>query len=138
MSSPNDFNQAIIDEFRANRGQVGGGFAGTPLVLLTTTGAKSGTLRVNPLAALVEGDHLYVIASKAGAPTNPDWYHNILAKSEVGVEFGDETFEADAVPVEGAERDRLYALQAERVPTFSEYARSTDRVIPIVELRRRA
>ena len=84
MSEMNDFNRAVIDEFRANHGVVGGAFAGAPMVLLTTTGAKSGQKRVNPLAALVQGDTLYVVASKAGAPTNPDWYHNLLANARGG------------------------------------------------------
>ncbi|HVT41383.1 MAG TPA: nitroreductase family deazaflavin-dependent oxidoreductase [Acidimicrobiales bacterium] len=132
-----DFNQAIIEEFRANGGKVGGGFDGAPMVLLTTTGAKSGKTRVNPVVALVEGDHLYVFASKAGAPTNPDWYHNLVAHPVVGVEFGTEKFEADAVPVTGAERDRLYAAQVAVMPGFGEYEKATTRVIPVVELRRR-
>jgi hypothetical protein len=86
MSDMNDFNQGVIEEFRANGGKVGGGFAGAPVVLLTTTGAKSGATRVNPLVALVEGDDLYVFASKAGAPTSPDWYHNLVANPQVEVE----------------------------------------------------
>ena len=92
MTDMKDFNKAVIEEFRANHGKVGGGFEGMPMVLLSTTGAKSGLRRTNPLAALVDGDHLYVIASKAGAPTHPDWYHNVLATPEVEVEFGDEKF----------------------------------------------
>jgi len=138
MTDMKDFNQAVIEEFRANHGKVGGGFEGMPMVLLTTTGAKSGLSRTNPLAALVDGDHLYVIASKAGAPTHPDWYHNVLATPEVEVEFGDETFAATAVPVSREERDRLYALQVQRVPGFGDYEKSTDRVIPVVELVRSA
>ena len=138
MTDMKDFNQAVIEEFRANHGKVGGGFEGMPMVLLTTTGAKSGLQRTNPLAALVDGEHLYVIASKAGAPTHPDWYHNVLATPEVEVEFGDETFAATAVPVSREERDRLYALQVERVPGFGDYEKSTDRVIPVVELVRGA
>ena len=138
MTDMKDFNQAVIEEFRANHGKVGGGFEGMPMVLLTTTGAKSGLERTNPLAALVDGEHLYVIASKAGAPTHPDWYHNVLATPEVEVEFGDETFAATAVPVSREERDRLYALQVERVPGFGDYEKSTDRVIPVVELVRGA
>jgi len=131
-----DFNRGVIEEFRANHGKVGGGFDGAPIVLLTTTGAKSGQKRLNPLVALVEGDTLYVFASKAGAPTNPDWYHNLLATPEVGVEFGDEQFSAVAVPVTGPERDRIYAAQVARMPGFADYEKATDRVIPVVELRR--
>jgi deazaflavin-dependent oxidoreductase (nitroreductase family) len=132
-----DFNQGVIDEFGANRGVVGGGFAGTPMVLLTTTGARSGKTRVNPLAVLVEGDGLYVFASKGGADTDPDWFRNLLAHPEVGVEFGDDRFDAVAVPVTGAERDRLFAAQAALLPAFAEYETKTARVIPVVELRRR-
>ncbi|HEX4434077.1 MAG TPA: nitroreductase family deazaflavin-dependent oxidoreductase [Acidimicrobiales bacterium] len=132
-----DFNSAVIEEFRANHGQVGGGFAGAPMVLLTTTGAKSGAKRVNPLVALVQGDQLYVIASKAGAPTSPDWYHNLLAHPAVEVEFGDDRFEATAVAItSGPERDRLYAAQVAVQPGFADYEKATTRVIPVVELRR--
>jgi deazaflavin-dependent oxidoreductase (nitroreductase family) len=137
MSDMSDFNKGVIEEFRANHGKVGGGFAGAPMVLLTTTGAKSGEKRVNPLVPLVDGDHLYVIASKAGAPTSPDWYHNLLANPEVGVEFGDDQFAATAVPItSGPERDRLYAAQVAVQPGFADYEKSTTRVIPVVELRR--
>jgi deazaflavin-dependent oxidoreductase (nitroreductase family) len=138
MSEMSDFNRAVIDEFRANHGKVGGGFAGAVMVLLTTTGAKSGERRVNPLVGLVDGDTLYVVASKGGAPTSPDWYHNLLAHPEVEVEFGDERFEATAVPIlSGPERDRLYAAQVAQQPGFADYEKATTRVIPIVELRRR-
>jgi deazaflavin-dependent oxidoreductase (nitroreductase family) len=138
MSDTNDFNRGVIEEFRANHGKVGGGFAGSPMVLLTTTGAKSGRKRVNPLVGLRDGDTLYVVASKAGAPTSPDWYHNLLANPSVGVEFGDESFEATAVPItSGPERDRLYAAQVAAMPGFAEYEKATERVIPIVELRRK-
>ena len=133
-----DFNQAIIEEFRANHGAVGGPFAGAPVVLLTTTGARTGQKRVNPLVALVEDGTLYVFASKAGAPTNPDWYHNLLAHPEVEVEFGGDRFEAVATPVTGAERDRLFAAQVDKQPGFADYEKATDRLIPVVELRRQA
>ena len=135
MSEMQDFNSGVIEEFRANHGRVAA-FGDTPVVLLTTTGAKTGTRRLNPLAALIEGDRLYVFASKAGAPTHPDWYHNLIATPEVVVELGDETFDAVAVPVNGPERDRLYAAQAALVSTFADYEKKTDRVIPVVELRR--
>ena len=137
MSEMTDFNRAVIDEFRANHGKVGGGFAGATMVLLTTTGAKSGEKRVNPLVGLVDDGTLYVVASKAGAPTSPDWYHNLVAHPKVEVEFGDERFEATAVPiVSGPERDRLYAAQVAVQPGFADYEKATTRVIPIVELRR--
>jgi len=134
----NDFNRSIIEEFRANHGKVGGPFDGAPIVLLTTTGAKSGTVRVNPLAALPgDDDILYVFASKGGAPSNPDWYHNVVAHPDVEVEFGDERFTATATPVTGEARDRLFAEQVRRMPAFGDYERQTTRVIPVVELRRR-
>jgi len=138
MTEANDFNRAIIEEFRANHGKVGGPFEGAPMVLLTTTGAKSGTTRVNPLAALPSDEDgvLYVFASKAGAPTNPDWYHNVLAHPDVEVEYGDERHAAVATPVMGAERDRLYAEQVTRMPGFADYERKASRVIPVIELRR--
>ena len=137
MSDMSDFNKGVIEEFRANHGKVGGGFDGAPVVLLTTTGAKTRQKRVNPLVALVEGHTLYVVASKAGAPTNPDWYHNLVANPDVEVEFGDERFAAVAVPVGGAERDRLFAAQIAHQPAFAEYEKATTRVIPVVELRRK-
>jgi len=133
-----DFNRGVIEEFRANHGVVGGPFEGAPVVLLTTTGARSGQTRVNPLVGLVEDGTLYVFASKAGAPTNPDWYHNLLAHPDVKVEFGDDRFDAVASPVTGPERDRLFAVQVERMPGFGDYEKATDRVIPVVELRRKA
>jgi deazaflavin-dependent oxidoreductase (nitroreductase family) len=136
MSGMRDFNQGIIDEFRANHGAVGGPFAGAPVVLLTTTGARTGQKRVNPLVGLVDDGALYVFASKAGAPTNPDWYHNLVAHPEVEVEFGDERFDAVATPVSGPERDRLFAAQVAAQPGFADYEKATERVIPVVELRR--
>ena len=138
MSDMSDFNRGVIEEFRANHGKVGGGFDGAPMVLLTTTGAKSGEKRVNPLVGLLDDGTLYVVASKAGAPTSPDWYHNLVANPEVGVEFGDERFEATAVPItSGPERDRLYAAQVAVQPGFADYEKATTRVIPVVELRRK-
>lgn len=134
--SMNDFNASIIAEFRANGGKVGGPFEGAPMVLLTTTGAKSGLPRVAPLVYYSEGDRRIIFASKAGAPTNPDWFHNIVANPTVTVEIGTETYEATAQVVEGAERDRIYAAQAAIMPGFAEYQEKTTRVIPIVELVR--
>jgi deazaflavin-dependent oxidoreductase (nitroreductase family) len=136
MADANDFNSQIIEEFRANHGVVGGPFEGMTLVLLSTVGAKSGTTRTNPLAARIEGDRVFVFASKAGAPTNPDWYHNILADPAVTVELGDETFEAVATVLEGRERDRVYAANAELNPGFKAYQDGTDRIIPVVALDR--
>jgi deazaflavin-dependent oxidoreductase (nitroreductase family) len=137
MTDMNDFNQAIIEEFRANDGVVGGGFAGAPIVLLTTIGAKSGLERVAPLVCLPgEDGTLHVFASKGGAPTHPDWYRNLVANPTVTVEFGTERYEATAVEVTGAEHDELYAEQERRMPQFSEYKANTDRVIPVIALRR--
>jgi len=137
MSDMNDFNSQIIAEFRSNAGVVGGNFAGMPLVLLTTTGAKSGLPRINPLACqLAEDGTIYVFASKAGATTDPDWYRNLVANPAVHVEHGTESFDAVAESVTGAARDEIYARQAAGFPTFAEYEKTANRVIPVVALRR--
>jgi len=136
MTDVNDWNTQIIQEFRENNGNVGGNFEGAPMVLLNTTGAKTGKSRTNPLVALVDDDRVFIFASKAGAPTNPDWYHNIIAKPRVTVEQGTERYEAEASVVQGAERDRLFGIQKERMPGFADYEAGTDRVIPVIELRR--
>ena len=133
----NDWNRQIIEEFHANGGKVGGPFAGARMLLLNTTGAKSGQLRTNPLVYLAEGGRIFVFASKAGGPTNPDWYHNVVAHPGVTVEIGTEKFPATAVVVEGEERDQIYAKQAKAVPGFAEYEKKTTRKIPVVELVRR-
>jgi len=131
-----DFNAGVIKEFRENKGKVGA-FGDAPVVLLHTTGAQSGEERVNPLVALMDGDRVYVVASKGGAPTNPDWYHNLVAHPEVRVELGTERFDAVATPITGPERDRLFAAQVAAQPGFAEYEKSAgSRVIPVVELRR--
>jgi deazaflavin-dependent oxidoreductase (nitroreductase family) len=132
----NDWNAQTIEQFRANQGKLGGQFEGAPMLLLTTTGAKTGQKRVNPMMYQAEGDAIYVFASKAGAPTNPDWYHNLVANPGVTVERGTETYEAIATPVTGAERDRIYAIQGERYPGFAEYQEKTTRTIPVVSLER--
>ncbi len=136
MSEYNDWNQKIIDEFRSSGGHVGEQFAGAPLLLLTSTGAKTGEKRTTPMMYLVDGDRLAVFASKAGAPTNPDWYHNLLAHPRATIEVGTDTFDVDAEVASPEERDRLYAIQAERYPGFKEYEEKTTRVIPVVLLRR--
>ncbi len=138
MSDPNDWNRKIIEEFRANGGAVGGPFEGAPLLLLTTTGAKSGRAHTTPVMYLADGDRYVVFASKAGAPTNPAWYHNLRANPRVHLEVGSDAFEAQAVVLTGEERDRLYALQAERFPGFAEYQQKTVRVIPVIALERAA
>ncbi len=133
-SSPHDFNARIIDEFRANGGQVGEPFANTPLLLLHHVGAKSGIERVNPLAYLRDGDHYVVFASKGGAPTNPDWYHNLRAHPKVTIEVGTDTLSAVAAEATGEERERLFNAQAERSPAFADYQRRTSRTIPVMVL----
>jgi deazaflavin-dependent oxidoreductase (nitroreductase family) len=134
MSDVSDWNRKIIEEFRANDGQVGGQFQGAPILLLHTKGAKSGKERVTPMMYLDLDGRRFVFASKAGADTNPDWYHNLIAHPDVTVEAGAETYSANAAPVTGADRDRIYSEQAERYPGFAEYQQKTERVIPVVEL----
>ena len=132
-----DFNTDLIEEFRVNDGKTSGPFAGAPLMLFTHTGAKSGKQRTNPIVYTRDGDNLVIIASKGGAPTNPDWYYNLVANPEVTVELpGGETFKARAREVHGDERDRLFAAQAELMPGFKEYEAKTTRVIPVFVLER--
>ena len=133
-TSPQDFNAQIIDEFRANHGRVGGPFEGSTLLLLHHVGAKSGQDRVNPLVYNRDGERYVVLASKAGAPTNPDWYHNLKAHPDVRIEVGTETIDARAEEATGEERDRLFGAQAERSPQFAEYQSKTERVIPVIVL----
>ncbi|MEO3837180.1 nitroreductase family deazaflavin-dependent oxidoreductase [Nonomuraea sp. B10E8] len=129
-----DFNQQVIDEFRANEGRVGGMFEGAPLLLLTTTGAKSGKQSTTPLMYLPDGDRHVVIASAGGADKHPAWYHNLRATPKATIEVGVDTFEARAVAVEGEERDRLYARMVAQAPQFAEYEAKTTRRIPVVVL----
>lgn len=136
MSDVNAWNAKVIDEFRANEGKLGGQFQGAPVLLLRTTGAKSSIERTNPMMYMDDNGRRYVFASKAGADSNPDWYHNLVANPQVTVELGGETFRALATPVAGADRDRIYAIQAERYPGFREYQEKTSRVIPVVEIVR--
>jgi deazaflavin-dependent oxidoreductase (nitroreductase family) len=137
MNEYKAWNRPIIEEFRANGGQVGGPYAGVPLLLLTTTGAKSGQQRFNPLAYHADGERLVVIASKAGAPSHPDWYHNLVAHPDVTVEVGTETFEARASVVQGAQRDELYANRVALMPNFAAYQAKVTRTIPVVVLTRK-
>ncbi|MDA0566333.1 nitroreductase/quinone reductase family protein [Streptomonospora sp. S1-112] len=137
--SPAAFNRRVIAEFRANGGAVGGMFAGAPLVLLTTAGARTGRPHTNPAVYARDGERLLVFASNAGGPRNPAWYHNLLAHPQVTVEIGDgrggvAVHAARAVPLDGEERDRQYALQAERDPAFAAYQDATARTIPVVAL----
>ncbi|GAA1736632.1 nitroreductase family deazaflavin-dependent oxidoreductase [Nonomuraea bangladeshensis] len=130
----NDFNQQIIDEFRANGGRVGGMFEGSPLLLLTTTGARSGRQVTTPVMYLPDDERYVIIASNAGADTHPAWYHNLRAHPVATVEVGTETFQAKAVPVEGEERDQLYARMVAVAPQFADYERKTSRRIPVLAL----
>ncbi len=130
----NDWNATIIAEFRSNNGVVGGPFEGAPVLLLHTKGAKSGKERINPMMYLDYEGKRYIFASYAGAPTHPDWYHNLVANPDVTVEVGTETYEATASPVSMDERDRIYPVQAERFANFAEYETLTTRKIPVVEL----
>ncbi len=136
LSNVNEWNKAIIAEFRANGGKVGGQFEGAPLLLLHTIGAKSGQERINPLAYTQDGDRLVVIASKAGAPSNPDWYYNIAANPVVTVEVGTEQFQAHATIADEPERTRLFDQMAAIMPGFAEYQRNTTRTIPVIVLTR--
>src|SRR5690242_745560 len=133
-TSPQDFNARIIEEFRANDGVVGGPFEGATLLLLHHVGAKSGKDRVNPLVYNRDGDRYVVFASKAGAPTNPDWYHNIKANPNTTIEVGTDTIEVVASEASGEERDRLFDAQVQRSPQFGEYRDKPDRVIPVILL----
>ncbi|TCP57070.1 deazaflavin-dependent oxidoreductase (nitroreductase family) [Tamaricihabitans halophyticus] len=130
-----DFNQQIIDEFRANKGRVGGPFEGARLLLLTTTGARTGGKHTTPLGYLPdENDRVLVIGSAGGAPNHPDWFHNVLANPQVTVETGLYSYQANAVEVTGAERDRLFARAVEADPGWAEYQANTNRAIPVVAL----
>jgi deazaflavin-dependent oxidoreductase (nitroreductase family) len=132
-----DFNQKIIAEFRANGGKVGGMFEGANMVLMTTTGAKSGEQRVNPVVFLPDGDRIVVIASNGGADTNPSWYHNLKANPDMIAEVGTEKYEATAEEITGDERDALYARMVEIAPGFGEYQVKTQRKIPVLALNRK-
>ena len=136
MADQNDRNKAIIDEFRANAGKVGGPFAGRSLLLLHTIGARSGKERINPVACIPDGDRLVIIASKGGAPTNPDWYYNLVAHPLVTVEVGTEKFQVRAAVVPEPERTRLYARMVAVMPGFAEYQQKTARAIPVILLTR--
>ena len=131
-----DFNNKIIEEFRANEGKVTGPFSGAPLLLLTTTGAKSGVTRTTPLAYSADGDRLIIIASYAGGPRHPAWFLNLRANPEVTIELPNETFTTNVVITEGEERQRLFDQQAARMPNFAEYQAKTSRQIPVVVIPR--
>jgi deazaflavin-dependent oxidoreductase (nitroreductase family) len=136
MSTPDDWNKAIIEEFRANAGKVGGPFAGKTLLLLHTVGARTGRERVNPVAYVLDGDHIVIVASKGGSPTNPGWYHNIIARPHLTVEVGVDQFPVVASVALEPERTRLYDKMIAMMPVFAEYRSRTNRVIPVIILQR--
>lgn len=132
-----EMNRRVISEFRETGGKAGGVFEGKPLVLVHHVGAKSGTERIAPLVPLLDGSRVFIFASKGGADTNPDWFHNLTANPETVVELGTETFPVTARVLSGTERDEVYAKQVEVEPQFGEYQRKTTRVIPVFELERK-
>ncbi|MFL0179950.1 MULTISPECIES: nitroreductase family deazaflavin-dependent oxidoreductase [unclassified Mycobacterium] len=131
-----EFNARNIAEFRSSGGKLGGRFEGAPVLLLTTTGAKSGQQRTSPMMYLPEGDRIIVFASNEGKDNHPSWYHNLRANPSATVELGTDTFAVTATEITGAEHDRLYGIQAQRYPGFATYRERTQRVIPVVELIR--
>jgi deazaflavin-dependent oxidoreductase (nitroreductase family) len=136
MSELNDFNERVVTEFRANQGKVGGQFDKIPLILLTTTGAKTGRSLTKPLAFTRDGDRIVLIASFAGSPHDPAWFVNLVANPTVTVEIGAERFQARAVVTSGEERQRLFDQQAAKMPVFNDYQKKTQRQIPVVVLNR--
>lgn len=133
-----DWNQTIIDEFRANEGKVGGQFDGAPVLLLHHTGARSGTVRVSPLMYQPVGDTYAIFASKAGAPTNPDWYHNLVANPRASIEVGTETVDVTARVTDAVERGPIWTAQKQNYPGFAGYEQNTTRQIPVLLLERTA
>jgi deazaflavin-dependent oxidoreductase (nitroreductase family) len=129
-----DFNASVIEEFRASGGKVGGWFADKTVLLLHTTGARSGQPRVTPLVYRREGDRIFVFASKGGADSHPAWYHNLKANPEISVEIDGSTASAKAVEIVGQERYHIYSRQAADIVNFAEYQAGTDRIIPVIEL----
>jgi deazaflavin-dependent oxidoreductase (nitroreductase family) len=141
MPEVQDRNIAIVEEFRANEGKVGGQFEGAPLLLLHHRGRKTGEEYVNPVMYLDADDKpgvVYVFASKAGAPTDPEWYQNLTAVGAASIEIGAESYRVEATEMTGEERDRIFEEQARRYPGFADYAEKTEgvRTIPVVALRR--
>ena len=133
---PNDWNQKVIDEFRANEGKVGGYFEGAPMVLIHHIGARSGKERVSPLVYLLDGDDMVIAATKGGAPSHPDWYHNLKAHPKIAVEVGTTEFVVGATEVTGPERDDLWHRLVEQRPGFADYETKTTRIFPMFRLSR--
>ena len=129
-----DWNTGVIEEFRKNKGKVGGNFEGATLLLINHKGARTGKSRTNPVMYLKDGHRYLVFASKGGAPTNPDWYHNLKAHPDIKIEVGNETIDVRAEEITGVERDKIYAQQAKLYPQFAQYAQKTKRKIPIIAL----
>jgi deazaflavin-dependent oxidoreductase (nitroreductase family) len=138
MTTANDRDQGVIEEFRSRGGRVGGNFEGAPILLMHTVGAKTGEERVTPVMYLADGERWVVFASKAGAPNSPSWYHNLVAKPDMAIEVGTETIDVRATIASPEERDPLYARQAAAYPQFGEYEKRTSRKIPVVIFTRRA
>jgi deazaflavin-dependent oxidoreductase (nitroreductase family) len=141
MSEAIDFdamNRQVISEFRETGGKAGGIFEGKPLVLVHDIGAKSGVERIAPLVPYLDGDRIFIFASKGGTDTNPDWYHNLVANPQTVVELGSDTFDVTVRVLKGGERDDIYAKQCAVEPQFAEYQRKTTRQIPVIELQRNA
>jgi len=136
LDGVNEFNKQVIAEFRANGGKVGGRFAGAPMILVHHFGAKSGAERVSPMVYFPDGDRMLIVASAAGAPKNPDWYHNLKANPRVDVEVGTETFPVVVEELPPAERDEKWAEITSAAPGFAEYQEKTSRVIPVLALTR--
>ena len=135
-SGPSGWNQKIIDEFRSNAGKVGGYFSGAPMILIHHIGARSGTERVNPLVYLPDGDDMIIAATKGGAPTNPNWYHNLKAHPRITVEVGTATFPVEATETTGDERNSLWRRLVETRPGFAAYETKTSRIFPMFRLTR--
>lgn len=134
----NEFNKNVIEEFRANGGKVGGPFEGAPMILVHHTGAKSGTERITPLVYQADGDHWVIFASKAGAPSHPHWYHNLIANPDTTIEVGSETIEVTTTEASGDERTRLWETQKQNAPQFAEYeTKAVGRTIPVLVFSRR-
>jgi deazaflavin-dependent oxidoreductase (nitroreductase family) len=138
MSERDDFNEKVIDEFRANAGKVGGPFEGAPMILVHHKGAKTGTERIAPLVYQADGDRWVVFASMGGAPSNPQWFGNLMANPDTTIEVGTETIPVRARAAEGDERDRLFTKQKELIPVFADYeVKAVPRVIPVVVFEKR-
>lgn len=129
-----DWNAGVIEEFRANDGKIGGFFADKTVLILHSTGARTGLQRVTPLVYRREGDRVFVFATKGGSPSHPDWYHNLMANPTVSVEIGADTSSARAVEIVGDERNAIYSRAATDIPNFAEYQAATQRLIPVIEL----